>query len=459
MPVYEPDRGVTRLETVRVSRASADQRRGRAGRTEPGIALRLWEEGQTASLPAFAEPEIRAADLSGLLLDCAAWGVTDPLTLSWLDPPPAPALKEARDELIRLEALSGTGSITPLGRRMRALPLPPRLARMVIAAGERGAARMAAEIAALLVERGLGGDSTDLTYRLEAFRRDRSARAQEMRRLAEGWARQAGGGHDGDASPAALLALAFPDRIAKARGAPGQFLLANGRGAGVEPSDPLARHGHLVVAELSGKASAGRILLAAPFDEDELPALAGSRLIVANETVFDSTAKALRARRVTRLGGIILKSEPRALSHGPEAAAALAAGAATAGIDRLGWSRAQAQMRDRIAFLRAAEGADWPDLSDSTLAETVGQWLAPFLEGKSALSDIDAETLGAALQALIPYALVRRLDEEAPTHFEAPTGNRHPIDYESEGAPILAIRVQELFGLREHPSIAAGNCR
>ncbi len=458
VPRYEPDVGVTRLETVRVSRASADQRRGRAGRTEPGVAYRLWDEAQTQSLLAFPEPEIRAADLSGLLLDLADWGVADPAQLKWLDPPPAPAVKEARDELVELGAIEG-GSITALGRKMRALPLPPRLARMVIEGAIRGAARLAADIAAIIVERGMGGDSNDLTHRLDNFRRDRSQRAEDMRRLASGWAKQASGAmgaSNADLSPAAMLALAFPDRIARQRGAPGQYVLANGRGAGVEPSDALARHDMLVVAEITGKASSARILLAAPLPEEELDDIAGDRLVTADEVSFDVAAKALRARRVTRLGAIIFKSETRAVASGPEAAAALAAGAASIGIDKLNWTKHQLQMRDRVGFLRAAEGEEWPDLSDRALAESVQDWLAPFIEGQTSIAAISAEMLGNALASLLSYQLQRRLETEAPTHFEAPTGNHHAIDYESEGAPILAIRVQELFGLKDHPAIAEG---
>jgi ATP-dependent helicase HrpB len=457
VPRYEPDVGVTRLETVRISRASADQRRGRAGRTESGIAYRLWEEAATQSLPAFSEPEIKAADLSGLMLDCAEWGVADVLTLRWLDPPPQPAMKEARDDLVALGALDG-GIITPLGRKMRALPLPPRLSRMLIEAAGQGAGSLAAEIAAILVERGMGGDSTDLTQRLEHWRRDRSPRAEEMRRLARNWARQAGSLEKDQSglSPAAVLALAFPDRIAKQRGARGQYVLVNGRGAGVEPSDPLARHTMLVVAEMTGKAASARIMLAAPIEDDALQSIAAHRLLVSDEVSFDAEAKALRARRVTRLGAILIKSETRPVEKGPETARALAEGAAMMGIASLAFTKHQVQWLQRIGFLRKAEGDDWPDLSDHALRETVQDWLAPFIEGLTSLPAIGPDVLGQALSSLLPYPLQRRLEEEAPTHFQAPTGHPHPIDYESEGAPILAIRVQELYGLEHHPTIAGG---
>jgi ATP-dependent helicase HrpB len=233
VPRFEPDVGVTRLETVRVSRAAADQRRGRAGRTGPGVCYRLWDERQTQSLAAFPEPEIHSADLAGLLLDCAEWGATDPRSLSWIDPPSAAAIDAAREELTRLDALDADGRITAIGKRLRSLPLPPRLARMIVAAAEIGHAQEAAEIAAAIVERGLGGNDVDLADRLASFRRDRSRRADDMRRLATGWARMAVAGRPargpGAEMPIArLLALAYPERIGKARGIAGQFLLANG---------------------------------------------------------------------------------------------------------------------------------------------------------------------------------------------------------------------------------------
>ncbi|KAI95067.1 ATP-dependent helicase [Rhodomicrobium udaipurense JA643] len=459
VPRFESDVGVTRLETVRVSRAAADQRRGRAGRTEPGVCYRLWDEPQTQSLPAFAEPEIRSADLSGLLLDCAEWGATDPLSLSWIDPPAAAAMDAARGELTELDALDAKGRITDMGKRLRSLPLPPRLARMVIAAAELGHAEDAAEIAALMVERGLGGNNADLAHRLESFRRDRSRRASDMRKLAASWARLAGvrrAQPREDLSLARILALAFPERIAKARGAPGQFLLANGRGANLDPAHPLARSPYIVAAELSGSAASTRVLLAAVADEADVLAAVGHRIREADEIDFDPAAAALRGRRVRRLDAILLGNEPRPVAANEATSRLLAEGIAKLGLDRLPWSKSQLQFRHRVGFLRAAEGEEWPDLSDAALGETAAAWLAPFLDGKTKLSDIGADDLGAALDALLPWSLKRRVDDEAPTHFEAPTGNRHAIDYETAGAPALHIRVQELFGLTQHPSIAGG---
>jgi ATP-dependent helicase HrpB len=469
VPRFEPDVGVTRLETVRVSRAAADQRRGRAGRIGPGVCYRLWDERQTQSLAAFAEPEIRSADLAGLLLDCADWGAADPRSLPWLDPPSAAAIDAAREELMRLEALDAAGRITAVGRRLRSLPLPPRLARMVLAAAELGPAHEAAEIAAVIVERGLGssggGSDADLADRLDRFRRDRSRRAAGMRRLAAAWARMANAGRPAqgprqEMSVARLLALAYPERIGKARGAPGQspgqFLLANGRGANLDATHPLARSPYLVAAELSGVAASTRILLAAAADETDVLAAAGRRIREADEIEFDADAAALRARRVRRLDAIVLASAPRAAEPNEEAARLLAEGIARLGVGRLPWSKAQLQLGDRVAFLCAAGGEEWPDLSDRALARTAAAWLAPFLTGKTRLSEIGADDLGAALDALLPWHLQRRLDEEAPTHFTAPTGNRHAIDYEGAGAPALHIRVQELFGLTQHPAIAGG---
>ncbi|MGD9670368.1 MAG: ATP-dependent helicase HrpB [Hyphomicrobiaceae bacterium] len=484
VPRFEPDIGVTRLETVRVSRASADQRRGRAGRTEPGVCFRLWDAPQTQSLLAYAAPEIQSADLAGLLLDCAAWGIADPNTLSWLDPPPKAALAAAREELLALAAIDNDGRITALGRDLRALPLPPRLAAMLKAAARHGAdaTRAATHIAALLVERGLGGSDTDLVRRLEAFRHDRSRRAADMRRLADGWARlvahqsgvpkadnalaaqgtrlQATGKPNTSAfeppPEVACLAAAYPERIAKARGAPGQFLLANGRAAAVEATDALARAAFLVVAEMQGSAASTRILLAAAATERDIIAVAGERVGEQDECVYDEAAGAVRARRVRRLDALVLSSEARAIEPGEDVSSTLAEGAARRGIDRLPWSKAQAQLRDRVAFLRVTDPASWPDLSDGALARSVADWLAPYLSGKSRLAEIEAADLGNALDAFLPFDLKRRLDAEAPTHFEAPTGNRHAIDYEGAGAPRLSIRVQELFGLKEHPAIAGG---
>lgn len=457
VPRYEPDVGVTRLETVRVSRASADQRRGRAGRTEPGVCYRLWDEPETQGLVPFADPEIRAADLSSLLLDCAEWGTNDPRTLSWLDPPAEGPLGAARAGLESIGALSPDGRITDEGRRLRLLALPPRLARMIMKAGELGNASLAAEIAAILVERGIGGNDIDLAQRLENFRRERSQRAESMRSLARQWARTASTNqHESRAlSAAAVLALAYPERIAKNRGKRGTFLLANGRAGQIDDHHHLASAQYLVVAELQGRAAATRIMLAIGAEEAEIEAIASDAIEAQDEIYFDNDARAVRARRARRLGAIVLKSETRPIKDGDDVTAALAHGLADIGVAELKWTKAQLQLRNRVSFLRRNDET-WPDLSDAALAVSIDDWLSPFLLDKTRASDIDAETLETALNALLPRQIRMRLDDEAPTHFTAPTGNRHPLDYEADDAPALHIRVQELFGLTEHPSIARG---
>ncbi|MBU6526656.1 ATP-dependent helicase HrpB [Methylocystis sp. MJC1] len=502
--LYEPDLGLSRLETVRAARASVDQRRGRAGRTEPGVCYRLWDEPQTASLPAFAAPEILAADLSSLVLDLAAWGVADPGQLAWLDPPPAPAWKEAVALAQELGALDADGRLTEEGRALRALPLPPRLARMVLEAARHGEAERAAELAMLLSERGLGGNDADLSHRLDRLQSDGSKRAKDARRLAGNWARMAkaalpppqpspakagegadrglhrecgsadrerslsresGGGtgrgpiRNATAAPlsdGALIALAYPDRIAKSRGANGDFLMANGRAASLPVEDPLSRAPFLAVAELTGRAAQARILAACALDAEEVERIAGARIEARDETVFDPATASLRRRRFRRLGAIRLSEQNLSVEADEESARALARGIAALGVSRLPWTKGQTQLRDRVAFLRRAEGEEWPDVSDAALAEGVEAWLAPYIVGRVRLGDIAPGDLDAALTHLLPYDLMRRLDAEAPTHFETPAGSRHALDYAAPNGPLLSVRVQELYGLSQHPALARG---
>jgi ATP-dependent helicase HrpB len=473
VPRYEPDVELTRLETVRVSRAAADQRRGRAGRTEPGICYRLWDEAQTVALEPFAKPEILAADLSSFALDLAAWG-SAPEQLAFLDPPPRAAFAEAKALLAELGALDGDGRITDEGRHLRKLPLPPRLARMVVDAAGTGKARTAARIALLISERGLGGDDVDLRARLDVFLKDHSQRARLVRQMATDLARLAerppaetaratfeakGGSSETpeETSAGALLALAYPKRIAKNRGGgSGSFLLANGRGAQIDPASPLAREPFLAVAELAGSAAAGRILLAAPITLGEIESRFSDRIEAREEITFDVGSLSLRGRRSRRLAALVLSDQPFAVSPGEDAARKLATGIPGVGLDRLPWTKALQQWRDRVTFLRASEGKEWPDLSDAALSKTAGEWLAPALMTKTAIGELIADELDVALTQLLPWPLRRRLEAEAPTHFEAPTGSRVSIDYQAEGGPKIAIRVQELFGLDRHPVIAGG---
>jgi ATP-dependent helicase HrpB len=486
VPVYEPDVGLTRLETIRVSRANADQRRGRAGRTEPGICYRLWEEAANGGFQPYAAPEILSADLSGLALDCALWGVADPGKLAFLDPPPRAALKEGRALLTAISALDGDGRITEEGRAIASLALPPRLARMVVDAARAGEGGIASDIAVLLTERGLGGDAVDLATRLEAFRRDRSQRADDARRLARGLAQRAeaaliqpsatfsqgekgsppssallplgeGGRRSRAASTSvgALLASAFPDRIAARRGRRGEFLMANGRAAALEGHDPLAGEQYLAIGEIAGRAASARILTAAALGLDDIERIAGASIETTDELSFDRISASLRARRRRRLGAVILNEQTLTVPQNDETALALASGLLSLGLARLPWTKALKQRRDRVMFLAQAEGEAWPDLSDEALGADPS-WLAPFLVGKTKLNEISADDLASALDAALPWDLARRLDDEAPTHFLAPTGTAAPIDYEAEGGPAIALLVQELFGLSEHPSLAGG---
>ncbi|MFD2056208.1 ATP-dependent helicase HrpB [Mesorhizobium calcicola] len=456
LPRYEPASGLTRLETVRVSKASADQRAGRAGRTQPGVAMRLWRAEQTAALPAFTPPEILEADLSGLLLDCAAFGVADPTGLAFLDPPPAPALNEARLLLRALDAIDAAGRLTEAGASMRKLALPVRLAHMVAEAARSGHADEAAMLAVLLTERGLGGDGADLERRLMRFRSERSPRATAARQLAERLARQAGGAKNGETvSAGALLVHAWPDRVAKARGERGRFVLANGSGAMLDAADPLAREPFLVVADLQGKAQNARITAAAAIGEDDVRATLADRIETRRETSFDRDKRAVRVRETVRLGAITLSERMLPPPTGADADRAILDAVREHGLSLLTWGKEAQTLRHRLSWLHRGLGAPWPDMADAALIERLDDWLLPFLSGAASFAAIDPAVVPAGLATLVPHDLQRRIDTLAPTHFDAPSGSHVPIRYDGEW-PVLAVRVQELFGLDRHPAIAGG---
>jgi len=456
LPRFEPASGLTRLETVRVSKASAAQRAGRAGRTQPGVAIRLWRAEQTTALPSFTPPEILEADLSGLVLDCAAFGVADPAALSFLDPLPAAALAEARALLVALGAIDPDGRLTGQGESMRKLALPARLAHMLARAAEDGLALPAADLAVVLTERGLGGDAVDLERRLSRFRGEKSARAQAARQLAGRLARQAGAGRtDGLASAGALLLHAWPDRIAKARGERGRFVLANGSGAALDAAEALAGEPFLVVADLTGKAQNARITAAAAVTEAEIRAALGESIETRRQTLFDRDRRAVRTREIEQLGAITLAERMLPPPSGAEADAAILNALREHGLDLLPWDKPAQILRARLSWLHRGLGAPWPDVSDAALTERLDDWLGPFLTGAASFAAIAPDTLSAGLTALVPHELQRRIDTLAPTHFDAPSGSHAPIRYDAEG-PVLAIRVQELFGLDTHPSIAGG---
>jgi ATP-dependent helicase HrpB len=457
LPVFEAATGITRLETVRVSRASADQRAGRAGRTEPGIAVRLWHPGQTAALPAFTAPQILSSDLAGLVLDLAFWGVPDPATLAFLDQPPATTLSEARALLVLLGALDGQGGLTERGRLMRSLALPPRLAAMAISADAEGQGREACLLAVLLTEQGLGGTSVDLEERLRRFKTEKGERAEASRRLAERLS-AALPGKLRDPQPilaGELLLHAFPDRIALQRGGRGRFVMANGRGAELPETERLAAAEMLVIADLSGRAAQPRILAAAEVSRSAVEAHLPGAVVREDQCVFDRSSRQVRARRVTRLGAIVFDESPLPRPTGEAATAALAVGVRELGFDVLPFTAAGLQLRDRIGFLHRTLGEPWPDVSDDALIARFDDWFVPFQSKARGIAEISASALVDGILALVPHDLQRELARLAPTHFEAPTGQRHPIRYDGS-EPGLTIRVQELFGLKNHPAIGGG---
>jgi ATP-dependent helicase HrpB len=457
LPVFEPSTGITRLETVRVSRASADQRGGRAGRTEPGIAIRLWHQGQTAALPAFTPPQILASDLSGLVLDLAHWGVQDPATLSFLDPPPAAAFNEAKGLLVQLGALKETGSLTDKGKLMRDLALPPRLAAMAISAAEEGLGQEASLLGVLLTEQGLGGSDVDLDERLKRFRHERGDRADAARKLAQRIAASLPktSRSSEPATAGRLLIHAYPDRIALQRGGRGRFVMANGRGAELPETERLSASRMLVIADLTGRAAAARILAAAEISRADVEAELQPAIIEGDECFFDRASRQVRARKVTRLGAIIFEERPLPRPSGDQAARALAQGVRELGLQVLPFSKEGAQLRDRIGFLYRTIGEPWPDMSDEALLARLEDWFVPFQGNTSGLDAINPGSLSEGLRSVVPHEVAQDLNKLAPTHFTAPTGERHPIRYDGE-EPVLAIRVQELFGLTKHPAIAGG---
>lgn len=457
LPVYEPATGMTRLETVRVSRASADQRAGRAGRTEPGIAIRLWNAGQTAALPAHTPPQILSSDLTGLALDMAAWGVHNPADLRFADQPPKAAFQEAQSLLISLDAVDESGSLTAKGKQMRTLGLPPRLAAMVVAAAKRGEALTAAKLAVLLGEQGLGGNSLDLDVRLSSFGKDRGQRADAARGLARKIAAAFDMQSQADTKPHAgsLLIDAFPDRIAFQRGGRGRFVMANGRGGEIPPEEALAGADLIVVADATGKAGKTRILSAAATTRGDIEARMPGAITTGEQAYFDRQSRQVRARKSTRLGAIIFDETPLPTPKGEAAVQALAEGLRDIGLDALKFGKVAQQLRERIGFLHRSIGEPWPDTSDAALLDRLEDWFIPFQSDVRGLDDITQASLRDGLRSLIPFEVTRDLEKLAPTHFETPAGQRHPVRYDGE-EPVLSVRVQELFGLKLHPSIAGG---
>ena len=452
-PRYDRSAGVTRLVTERASQAAATQRAGRAARQRPGVAYRLWEAAATAGMPPFDPPEILESDLSSLMLDCALWGVSDPASLRWLDPPPRAALDEARKRLRVLEALDDNGRITAHGKALARLPVEPRIGHMLVCAGELGLAAVAAEVAVLLGERGIGGQDVDLSQRRLRWRRESGKRADAARAMAKRWAglvssrqRAAAGEHDAGL----CLALAFPDRVAKRRSADGaEWASVGGRGFRLDPLSPLAREEWLAVGEVQGSAAGARILSAAPISEAEVLRLFSSHVKEHRTVRFRAETGGIEALRERRLGTVRLSSGSDDRPDPDAVVAALLDGVRQGGLGLLPWSDAARSLRMRAGF------AGVETLSDAALLATLDEWLAPLLAGKRRLSDLDRSQLSGVLEGIIGWDGKQQLERLAPPAFQSPAGSSHEIDYAAEGGPRVELRVQALFGLAEHPVVGS----
>lgn len=454
VPRFDPASGMTALETVRVSLASADQRRGRAGRLGPGIGYRLWPEAETRALKPHDEPEIFVADLAPLVLELAAWGVTDPKSLPWLDPPPSAPYAQAQDLLKRLEALDAEGRITAMGKQMVRLPLHPRLAHMVV----KGRSALAADLAAMLSERdGLPRDvGVDITARLAQLRggaRDRIRQTVRQIRQIAGIAAD----EEGDFSPGALVAFAFPDRIAQRRGGDRRFRLSGGGGAVLPEHDALVTQDFLAVATTDGAAGDQKIFLAAPLSLKEIEEHFRDQIEIRDGLHWDSRSRAVSASRSRRLGALVLEEKPSANADPAQIAEAMTEGVRDMGLACLPWTEGSKILRARVMFLRRLfPEAGWPDLSDEALLTGLWDWLTPYLAGISRKAHLDRIDMHQIIQSMIPHDLARQMDRLAPVRIEVPSGADVRIDYETEGDPVLRVRLQEMFGLARTPAIAEG---
>ncbi len=473
-PRYDRAAGMTRLVTERASQAAVTQRAGRAARLGPGIAYRLWEEAATAGLPRYDPPEILEADLSALVLACALWGVGDPRDLRWIDPPPAAAIDEAMARLTTLEAIED-GRPTAHGRAIAKLPMPPRLAHMLLRAADRGLAPVAAQVAVLLGERGIGGQDVDLETRLRRWKTERGPKAQAARAMAERWAKLAPpvsgvGGAGGSYSASATrnangagspvtparhtgggadicVALGFPDRVARRRDASGEtWASVGGRGFRLDPTSPLARSEWLAVADTQGSAAGARILSAVAIDQSTVETLFADRIESRRSVQFDSTTGGIQALRERRLGAIRLSSGPDSGADPESILAALLDGVREHGLALLSWSDGAQALCDRAAY------AGVP-LDDATLLDRIDEWLAPLLAGKRRLDAIAPGALADALRNVLGWDALQAINRLAPADFTSPAGSTHAIDYAVEGGPRVELRVQALFGLAVHPVI------
>ncbi|MFZ5589092.1 MAG: ATP-dependent helicase HrpB [Pseudomonadota bacterium] len=466
VPRFDPNSGLTRLATVSVSHASAEQRRGRAGRLEPGVCYRLWSEGAHQKLPEFNRPEILDADLAPLALELALWGAKSPAALAWLNPPPTAHYDQACDLLRALGALDERRAITPHGRRMAQLTMHPRLAHMVLMGMELGHAALACDLAALLGERDIikGERDADLHARLHALRNgavaniDRAACAR-VRKQAGQWRRQlriqdhdtAGIDHTG-----LLLAYAYPDRIARRRpGDEPRYLLANGRGAFFPRHEPLSAMEYIVAAHLDGAQKEARIFLAAAVTRAELEEYFAELMITRDVIEWDGRNECVQARRRRLLGALILDDAPLPDPDTEAVTRAMLQGIRAMGGACLPWSKGLRNWQQRVAFLHRLDPQHWPDVGDEKLLATLEEWLAPYLDNVTRRAHLAGVNLHAALTGMLKWEQQRALEELAPTHLIAPSGSRIPIDYDND-PPVFAVRLQEMFGQQETPRIAGG---
>lgn len=471
VPRFSPRTGMSRLETVTVSRASADQRRGRAGRTAPGICYRLWTIAEDAGLVERTTPEILSADLAPVALELAAWGSRDPSDLRWMDEPPRSSWSQAVELLRELDAIDNHGTITDLGRRMAAMPVHPRLAHMLLHPRAAHHAETTARIAALLGEKDIvrGSVSTDpdIRLRLDALSgmasnrptREDVDRGVAHRVLAEARnlqsaLRETAKPSSSDEDPGALLALAYPDRVARRRsGDAPRFLLRNGRGLAIDPTSSLATSDWIVVATAGGSGRDARAHLAATVEEPVIRELFAAHIVTEDVVDWDARAGAVRARSVERLGAIVL-SEVASTDVDPSRIADVLARAVASGPDALPWTKETRALQQRILFLRTLDDA-WPDVSDAALAAHP-ELLAPWLAGMRSLKDIRKLDLNEVLSGQLDGLQRRELDRLAPSHVVVPSGSWIRIDYSDPAAPVLAVRLQEVFGLAETPRVAGG---
>lgn len=450
VPRYIPGGFSTELQTVRAARANVNQRRGRAGRLGPGICYRLWDEAESRGLTAAPEPEIQNADLSSLLLTLADWGETNPENLTWLTPPAVGRLKAARQDLIAFEAIDETGALTQTGRAMTKLPLAPRLAALIVGAKSASEKALAANIAALVSERGIGGNSADLAERLARFGSDRSKRADVLRRQASNWS----GGGTASGKAGAVLARGWPDMIARKRpGTKGQFLLASGRAGQVDETSSLAKSDWIVVADMVGGAKSARITLAAAIDEET--ALRSGQIETKETAEFDPAKGTFKARRVKTIGAIVLTEQPLPKPSTKTANQAFLAHLAEYGFQPSGLAETVNTHLVRMAHLRTLYGAPWPEWTLEGMTETVADWLGPAMSG-NAFALPKPGMIADALKAQLEWPLPQQLDQRAPLSVALPSGRKAKIDWLDERAPLVECKAQELYGAAQHISVADG---